>query len=100
MKLFFSLFLFSQTSYAGLINIYFEQNARSAQQVQKIFMMKYNVPKGLISIEKKSCQSKVDSRFLNLCVTKKGELIQLPSYLKFIRKSLKTFKRPSVEKEA
>ena len=100
MKLFFSLLFLSQVSHAGLINIYFEKDEFFANEVKKIFISKYSVPEKLINIKKKTCETKVDSRFLNLCITKKGELIKLPSYLKFIRKSLKTFKTSPNKREA
>lgn len=91
MKLLFSLLILSNICNAKVINIYNESNPNKAKVVADIFIQKYGVPKSLISSFQTECTKNVDKRFLNLCINKKGELIQLPSYLKFLKKSLSVF---------
>ncbi len=95
MKLLFSsLLLLSTSVQSSAINIYVDSNKFELAKVTKnIFRTKYNIPKSLIRLKVgERCISR-DKRFLELCINKKGELIQLPNYnLHNIINSLKTFK--------
>lgn len=100
MKYFFSLFLLSPyLANAGLINIIHESNFNRAKIVKNIFNKQYMIPEKLISIKSGLCIENIDERFLNICITKKGELLQLSSNIHFIRKSLKTFNTPKNNEE-
>lgn len=95
MKFFFSTLLFLPlASHASLINIIHEKQLKNANIIKAIFIDKYDIPKSLILVKNGSCDTKIDRRFLNICVTKKGELIQLSSNINFIRKSLNSFNTP------
>lgn len=95
MKFFFSFFLLIPIySNAALINVLYESNLKDAKIVKNIFLKRYEIPAQLVVIKKGSCLERVDERFMNICITKKGELIQLSSNINFIRKSLNTFHTP------
>lgn len=95
MKYIFSLLiLFSFNLQASVINIFHQKNIKEAKVIKSIFIKKYSIPSNMISINESSCTIKTDNRFLNLCITKKGELIQLSSNIYFLRKSLKSFSTP------
>ena len=95
MKFIFNLLLlFCFSAKANVINIYHEKNLNKAKIVKKIFFTKYSIPENLILITESNCDNLVDKRFLNLCITKKGKLITLPSHISFLKKSLKAFQSP------
>lgn len=92
MKLLFSLlFLYLNTGYSQVINIYHHQDDKNAEIIRNIFIEKYQLPNSLIMVHGHGCRVSVDHRYLNLCITKKGELIMLPSDIDFLRKSLTKF---------
>lgn len=98
MRLIFSLLLLvSFNGYAFVINIYTYQDIKNALIVKKIFNTKYQIPPNLISIRKDDCNVKVDRRMINLCLTKKGKLVLLPSNIKFQRNSLQIFRTSQKE---
>ncbi len=80
-------------SYASQILITYEDNkAQYAYHMQKYFKENYKIPLTIIKIKKSyECRS-IDKRFLEICINKKGELIQFSnSNIKKIIKSLRTF---------
>ncbi len=99
MKLLFKLLLFficiNTSCYASMIHIFYTKNQRAeAQIVRQIFHQKYQVPLFIIKmIQSDQCKGS-DTRFLEMCINKKGELIELsnPNIVK-IKKSLRTFAR-------
>lgn len=95
MKYFFSIFLLLPlSSSASLIKIFHEKQLKKANITKAIFMEKYDIPENLIVVSSGGCDMEIDKRFLNICITKKGELIQLSSNINFIRKSLNIFNTP------
>ena len=95
MKLFFSLIIIfiSANSYAIYININYENEITKAIIVQEIFKKKYFIPNELIKLKNLGCEEiKHNSRNLELCITKKGELKILSSNIKFKIISLSIFK--------
>lgn len=94
MKLIFSIFILSFNIHASMIKINYEGNIENAYTVKKIFTNKYLIPEKLIQISYKSCLDKVDERFLNICINKKGELEKFSSDIKFKVKSLLVFRQP------
>ena len=92
MKLIISLILIglAKPSFASMIHIYYEsvENITLAKQVQERLTFKYQIPISLIKVSKRECQS-TDSRFLEVCINEKRELIELPNLNK--NKILKSF---------
>ncbi len=97
MKFIFSFIvvIYSSSALASMIFIYHAPKHHwEAKQVRGIFQNKYNIPAEIIHIREKAECKQQDSRFLELCINRKGELIQLsPSNIENIKKSFKTFAR-------
>jgi hypothetical protein len=92
MKLFFSLFIISTSAMSSMISIGHDNQKINANKVKDYFISKYKIPEELILIKKSNCLEKIDTRFLQLCINKKGELKKLSSNIDFQIKSLSTFK--------
>jgi hypothetical protein len=95
MKLFFSLLLVSTNAFSSMILIGHNNQESNAIKIKDYFISEYRIPKELILIKRSECLEEVDRRYLQLCVNKKGELIQLSSNIDFQIKSLSTFKQPN-----
>lgn len=79
--------------YSMSISIYYTPGMlEESIHVKEIFLKKYQIPAELIFIYPTKKCSRIDNRSLNLCLNKKGELLQLSSsnILK-LKKSLSTF---------
>ena len=92
MKLFFSILLICSNAFGSMILISHNDKIKNAKLVKNYFISKYRIPSELIEIKESDCMDKLDSRYLQLCINQKGELIQLSSNIDFQIKSLSTFK--------
>ena len=92
MKLFFSLFVISTSAMSSMISIGHDNQKINATKVKDYFISKYKIPEELILIRRSNCLERLDSRYLQLCINKKRELLKLSSNIDFQIKSLSTFK--------
>lgn len=95
MKLLFKIFLiFSLNSAsASIINIiYHPEKKSSAKLIKKYFKDKYLIPGILIHLKESTECQVIDPRYLELCITKEGDLFQISNRnIKNIVKSLTHF---------
>ena len=95
MKFYFSFIILSYSCYcfSSQVRVYYHPGEKSkALIVKQIFETKFSVPNQLIVLKKsQECHSQ-DARFLELCINKKGKLLELPNtYIDKIKKSIRTF---------
>ena len=75
----FILLIISIPSHARIISIYYVEHQMIAKQLKQRFMEKHHIPSQIISVFKiNKCRS-LDQRYLEVCINKKGELIELSS---------------------
>ncbi|MFT6632950.1 MAG: hypothetical protein ACJAS4_002918 [Bacteriovoracaceae bacterium] len=76
-----------------MVKLSFEgENRITVLLIKNIFQEKYKIPLKLIRVTKVSSCHSQDKRFLELCINKKGELVEFSNYnKKNIINSLKVF---------
>jgi hypothetical protein len=87
---------FSSYACASKIIIYHHSTrADEAEIIRNIFTKRYSIPEVLITkVRMDSCQKR-EHRYMELCVNRKGELIEFSnSNIKKIKKSLAIFAKP------
>jgi hypothetical protein len=95
-KILLTLIITSNVAMASKVIVYHHSSrTEEANIVKNIFTNKYSVPTRLVVIiQTQECRVK-EKRFMELCINKKGELIEFSnSNIKKIKKSLAIFAKP------
>jgi hypothetical protein len=87
--------LFSFTTIASPINLYYEDKEQDAEIYKNIMVKNHNIPEDLIELKKESRCEEIKKRGkLDLCLKNNGDLYVVSVDRQFLDESLKVFQAP------